>query len=166
MVRSTIVTGALAAVLALTLAACGSGGKAAGEEPASAAPASTQAAATAASSEPAPAAAGEISPDQATLTALVLSWYRDADPVVCERMTDRFLEFGWQQTGDQGRQACRQGVGDAEPVQDVVVATPEIVEDSATLEVSYTLDGQQQVDSLRFIRGDTGWLVDHATRVD
>jgi hypothetical protein len=81
-------------------------------------------------------------------------------------MTDRFLEFGWKQAGDQGRQACRQGVGDAEPVQDVVVATPEIVEDSATLEVSYTLNGQQQVDSLQFVRGDTGWLVDHATRVD
>lgn len=134
MVRSTIATGALLAALALTLAACGGGGKPAG--------------------------------DEATLTALVLSWYRDADPAVCEQMTDRFLEFGWNETGDQGRQACRQGVGDAEPVQDVVVATPEIVEDSATLEVSYTLNGQHQVDSLQFVRGDTGWLVDHATRVD
>lgn len=127
----------LALVLGLA-AGCGSGGPAA-EPP----------------SEP---AAGEQGAE--ALVALVRDWYAEADPGICDRLSDRLLERGWEAAGETGRAKCRASVGGAEPVEDVEIEPPEIAGDEARVVVAYTLDGERRADEVTFVRVDGVWLAD------
>lgn len=99
------------------------------------------------------AAAGEIK-------ELVELWYVEANPAVCEFMTAEMLDFGWGKTGAAGRDLCRTGLAQADPVGDVKVRRPRVNGDTARVEVVYTLDGERQFDRISLVRRDDEWLVD------
>lgn len=99
------------------------------------------------------ASAGEIAD-------LARGWYEDADPAVCDHMTERMLDYGWGKTGDAGRAECRALVVKADPAVDVVVGAPSIDGDKATVEVTYGPADDRKADRLHFVLLDGSWNVD------
>jgi hypothetical protein len=94
------------------------------------------------------------------IVAFVRDWYERADPAICDRLTVDLLERAWELTGEAALEACRESVGDADPVEDVEVAAPAIDGDTATVVVTYTLDGEVAADELAFVLVDGVWLAD------
>jgi hypothetical protein len=99
------------------------------------------------------AAAGEIK-------ELVTVWYAEANPAVCDFMTDEMLEFGWGKTGDEGRELCRTNLEKADPQEHVSVRRPRVSGDTAEVEVEYGLDDERQFDRVSLVRRNDEWLVD------
>ncbi len=141
--------GLVASVAALTIAAAcgGSTGSSEGAEPASTATASPGA-------QPAPAGSSD------EIAGLARSWYEAADPAVCDRMTETMLDSGWGKTGDQGRAECRTLLSKADPAVDVVVGSPTIDGDKATVEVTYGPADNRKIDRLHFVLVGGLWNVD------
>jgi hypothetical protein len=100
----------------------------------------------------------------AEITALVDAWYADADPAVCDLMTDALLDFGWGATGDAGRAKCRTSLEAADPVGGVQVGTPVISGTEAAVAVSYTLEGNEQRDGITLVEIDGTWWLDTVAR--
>jgi hypothetical protein len=113
-----------------------------------------------------PAACGgsDSANDEGALAELVVRWYRDADPAICDRLTDRLLESGWGEAGDPGRQECRATVAAADPLEGVEVEDVSVDRDAAEVVVGYTADGESRSDRLRFVRTTTGWQIDGVGR--
>ena len=100
----------------------------------------------------------------AEITGLVEAWYADADPAVCDRMTDALLDYGWAAKGDEGRKECRTSLEAADPVGDVRVGEPVITGTEAAVAVSYTLDGNEQRDGITLVEIDGSWWLDTVAR--
>jgi hypothetical protein len=90
---------------------------------------------------------------------LILRWYRDVDPSVCDSMTDEMLDFGWAKTGNAGRKLCKENVGKAEPLVDVTVRRPLVNGDKAKAKVLYTQGDERLIDEIRLVREDGAWLI-------
>lgn len=156
----------LAASSALLVAACGGGGSRPAEAVSTSpppsetqapietqAPAETQSSATDAAAD---AGAAEVA-------ALAESWYAEADPAVCDRMTATFVKLLWKAEGAEGLKACRAAIASADPVDDVVVEDAFVADRTARARVVYTLDGIRRSDSLAFVKQDGEWLIDQIT---
>lgn len=98
------------------------------------------------------------------IATLVEVWYAEADPAVCDLMTNALLEYGWEMTGDAGRAACRTSLEAADPVTDVEVGTPEISGKTAVVVVAYTLQGNRQRDGVELVLRDGEWQLDGVVR--
>lgn len=96
---------------------------------------------------------------------LALRWYRDVDPAVCDSMTDRMLEFGWEKKGAAGRASCRENIAAADPLVDVKVRRPLVNGDRARVTVVYTLDGDRLLDRLTLVRSGDEWLIDRVALI-
>lgn len=101
----------------------------------------------------------------AALEDVVRAWYEDADPAVCDHMTDGMLDFGWGATGEEGRAECRANLEAAEPAQDVAVKRARIGERRVTVEVSYATQGGTNVDRVTFVRRGEQWLINRVRLV-
>jgi hypothetical protein len=91
---------------------------------------------------------------------ITLSWYANVDEAVCNVMTDRMLQFGWEKKGEAGRRACRAGLGEATPLEDVEPQTPAIDGEVAVMQVDYGSPGERLYDLLRFALTQEGWKID------
>ncbi len=168
----------LAASSALLVAACGGGGSGPAEAVSTSPPPSeTQApietqtpAETQAPAETeapvetqSPATDAAAAAGAAEVAALAESWYAEADPAVCDRMTATFVKLLWKAEGAEGLKACRAAIASADPVEDVVVADVFVADLTARARVVYTLDGIRRSDSLAFVKQDGEWLIDQIT---
>jgi hypothetical protein len=99
------------------------------------------------------------------VTAIVHDWYASARVAACDQMTDRMLQFGWQMSGDAGRQACRAAVAAAEPVETVEVSPLSGQGSSAQIKVSYAVNGEVRADVVSVVRRGSDWLIDGVKRV-
>ena len=90
---------------------------------------------------------------------LLVRWYRDLDPGVCDSMTDEMLDFGWGKTGDAGRDLCKEHVAKAERLEDVTVRRPLVNGDKVKAKELYTQGGERLIDEVRFVRENGVWLV-------
>jgi hypothetical protein len=117
-------------------------------------------AATAALVASAAACGGEQGAAAGEITALARAWYQDADPAVCDHMTEKMLDDGWGKTGDAGRAECRALVEKADPPVDVVIGSPSIDDDKATVEVTYGPAEDRKIDRLHLVLVDGAWDVD------
>jgi hypothetical protein len=80
-------------------------------------------------------------------------------------MTDKLLQAGWGETGDAGRAACREAIAAAGPAENAEVGEPDIADETATVWVEFTFEGQSETDELGFVRQEDGWLIDTLTLV-
>ncbi len=95
------------------------------------------------------------------IIALARAWYADADPAVCDQMTDAMLGHGWGMHGEEGRNECKKLVGNADPAVDVVVGSPTIDGDHATVEITYGPADDRRVDKLDLLLVSGAWQVDN-----
>jgi hypothetical protein len=153
--RSLLVASLVGTIL--SLAACGGSVSTDEGETAPRAPTESQAETEAA------ATTAEVSPEAIEIAAIAESWYSAADPAVCERMTAEFLRTAWDAAGARGVKACREAIGGADPVEDVVVEDVVVEERTARARVVYTLEGARRSDGIAFIRQDGEWLIAEIT---
>ena len=102
----------------------------------------------------------EVAAGGDAIELLAVRWYAQADPGVCDEMTDPMLLLGWSATGADGRAACRTSIAEDDPVEDVVVGEASVDGDEGSVVVEFTLDGEPVRDIVRFRRVDDRWLID------
>ena len=150
------------ALAVLVAAACGGGDDGSDAATTQTATTSETAATTAETGATASAetAADVIDPRASELASLVEAWYAKADPAVCERMTNRMLEFGWKRKGNAGVRACKRAVEAASPAPGAEVVAATIDGETAEVSVRYELDDSPARDVVRFVRRGGEWKID------
>lgn len=173
--RPTLPILALAA-LALVLASCGGDGPA-GETAASettleAAPATTSSPAEPVeSTQPAAKTGGscaeELQPE--SVEGIACAWIADADPAVCESMSDRLLLELFGRQGAAGIEGCRETIGGVLAVDDKTLVSfeqPALVEEErAKLELTDASRSPKLRYTFTFVRRDGRWALDATEHV-
>lgn len=161
-------------LFALLAASCGGESRTGAGAASEVAPATTSASASSAapgeSTQPLGAMGGscadQLQPE--SVEAIACSWIANAEPVVCESMSDRLLSTLFGQPGAAGIDRCEELVGGVRPADDTTLVSfeePMLQGERATLAMTDEAHAPKLQYMFTFVRRDGRWLIDASEHV-